>query len=62
MTAKKLVWKEGNFMIEKLVRCCGCGGNIAVAESRCANIGSDTEPAFKFSCSPECERDYEATR
>lgn len=54
--SNRLEWHEGNFMCEKIVHCCGCGGTISVAESRVAALPGG---GHAFSCSPKCEQDYE---
>ena len=55
-SAAALDWREGDSSIEKAVRCCGCGSTISVAESRAATTPGGSAV---FSCSPECECDYE---
>jgi len=57
-----LNWRAGK-PVETIVPCCGCGSNIAVAESRVTEIpGREGSVTSVFSCSPECEEKFEKFR
>ena len=56
MTCTKITWRPGKNS-ERAVRCCGCGATIAVAEASVTGPANDAV----FTCSPACERKYEAS-